>query len=371
MKNKTNLIFLHNIIKAFADSMVKAFVPLIILQNTGNMMLVMLYLCVFYVVATLLNYVLKKFLEKYGVIAIILHIFPIIAMQFLLTLPTSWWLCIVLGLCAGLDQALYYVPLNILFSFTDKTANVAKFQIAICVGKLFFILLSGYVLGSGLQNSLLWLCVIATLLYIASVIPILYGFKLLKQQYCKAAENSQKTYDKKTYITFNLFHMFMSVFKTTLEVIVPLYLFVNNLSFSSIAIFLALIELCKIAVNVLSKFLLKKSRSWWGIVLACVLFVAGFVMILFVKNQIVLYVASCVISITYPLVHVPTLSVFLKKVEADGNQFDGLVMRDVYIQMAKPVLFVPYFVFPSLVGQFVVGIGATIGMIFASKKFLK
>ena len=66
IKNKTNLIFTHKLIKAFADSMVKAFIPLIILKSSQNMYLVMLYLTCYYAFCGVLNLIFKKFLQKYG-----------------------------------------------------------------------------------------------------------------------------------------------------------------------------------------------------------------------------------------------------------------------------------------------------------------
>ncbi len=189
MKNRTNLIFCHKLIKAFADSMVKVFIPLIILKNTNNMYLVMLYLNVYYVFCCGLNVLLKKFLQKYGVVAMILHTAPIIALQFLLTLSLNWWLILIVALLASLGQVLYSVPLNLLFAFTDKEVNVAKFQISTNVGKLIFILLSGYVLGSSYKNSVLILAIVGTVLYVGSVIPIMYGYNLIKFAYLNITAN--------------------------------------------------------------------------------------------------------------------------------------------------------------------------------------
>ena len=68
---KTDLIFCHKLIKAFADSMVKAFVPLIILKESGSLMMAMFYCSVMYLFCGVLNLALKKFLQKYGIIAMI------------------------------------------------------------------------------------------------------------------------------------------------------------------------------------------------------------------------------------------------------------------------------------------------------------
>ena len=181
--DRTNLIFCHKLIKAFADSMVKAFVPLIILKNSGSLELVMIYCMSCYLLCAVLNVLMKKFLQKYGVVAMLLHAFPIIALQFLLTMEMNWWLCLIVAVLAALGQVLYSVPLNILFSFSDRKINVAKFQIATNVGKLVFIVLSGFVIGSDFKNSILILAIVGTILYLLSDVPIIFGYNFLKTAY--------------------------------------------------------------------------------------------------------------------------------------------------------------------------------------------
>lgn len=369
IKNKTNLIFTHKLIKAFADSMVKAFIPLIILKSSQNMFLVMLYLTCYYAFCGVLNLIFKKFLQKYGVLSIILHAVPIIVLQFVLTFPTTWYLCIILALLASFAQILYSVPLNILFTFTDKEVNVAKFQIATNVGKLIFILVSGYILGSTLKNSILLLAIIGSALYILSVLPIMYGYKLIKESFIKISKKPT-TVDRKTYKTFNLYHMFFSMFQSVLDVIIPLYLYTNNLTFEAVAIVMALIELCKIGANLLAKFLNKKGLSFLSCAISILCLFTGSIVMLIVKNAIILYICSCIIAISFPLLFVPMFAKFVEKVKKDNNEFDGMTYRDVYIFAIRDIMFLPYFVFPNLIGQFIVGLCSSVCLFVCSKKIL-
>ncbi len=369
MKNRTNLIFYHKLIKAFADSMVKAFIPLIILKNSGNMYMVMLYLNVYYALCGFLNWALKKFLQKYGVIAMILHTVPLITLQFLLALPTTWWMCIIIALLASFAQVLYSVPLNLLFAFTDKKVNVAKFQIATNVGKLIFVLLSGYVLGSSYKNSVLLLAIVGGVLYISSAIPIMYGYNLLKFAYLNITATPPQV-DKSSYKTYNIFHMAFAIFQSILDVIVPLYLYIEKLTFEAVAIVMALIEVCKIVANLLAKRLVKKGYSFLSCIISVACLIAGSIIMLVVKNAIVLYICSCVIAISFPLLFVPMFGTFVKKVAHDQYEFDGMSYRDVFILSAKDIMFLPYFAFPSLIGQFVVGIGSAVCVAVCCKKIL-
>lgn len=362
MKNRTNLIFTHKLIKAFADSMVKAFVPLIILKNTNNMLLVMLYLNSYYLLCGVLNIVLKKFLQKYGVIAMALHIVPIIALQFILSaVNLVWWWCLIVALLGAFAQVLYSVPLNLLFAFTDREVNVAKFQISTNIGKLIFILFSGYVLGSALKNSVLILSIVGAVLYIASVVPILYGYNLLKQAY-ERFSHKPKQIDKNTYRIYNLFHATFSIFQSVLDVIVPIYLYINNLTFEAVAIVMALIELCKIGANLLAKLLVSKNKSFVSCLISAICFIIGCIVILVVKNAVVLYICSCLIAVSFPLLFVPMFSTFCKKITFDNYQFDGMSYRDVYILPSKCAMFLPYFAWNNLIGQFIVGMISCVTM---------
>ena len=370
IKNKTNLIFTHKLIKAFADSMVKVFIPLIILKTSQSMFLVMLYLTFYYTFCGLLNLALKKFLQKYGVLCMILHAIPIIALQFVLTISSTWYMCIIVALLASFAQVLYSVPLNILFTFTDKNINVAKFQIATNVGKLIFILFSGYVLGSALNNSILLLAIIGSILYILSVLPIMYGYKMVKESFINIS-NKQINIDKKSYKTFNLYHMLFAVFQSVLDVIIPLYLYTNNLTFEAVAIVMALIEVCKITANLFAKFLTKKSLSLLSCTISLFCLFSGSLIMLFIKSPVVLYVCSCIIAISFPLLFVPMFAKFVEKIKKDNNEFDGMTYRDVYIFSIRNIIILPYFIFPNLIGQFTIGLISSVGVFFYSKKILK
>ena len=138
--DKANLIFLHKLFKALGDSTIKIFIPLFILKNTNEIGLSFLYLLTYSASTFLLMFLLKKMIQKFGVICIILHVIPIIITQFILsTISINFYVVLVCGILAGITQTLYSIPLNLLFAFGDKSTNVAKFQVASNVGKLIFV----------------------------------------------------------------------------------------------------------------------------------------------------------------------------------------------------------------------------------------
>lgn len=369
-ENRSNLIFLHKLIMALADSLLKVFIPLIVLKSSGNLMFVMLYLNCYYAICTVLNLVLKKFLQKYGVIAIILHTIPIIALQFMLTANITWWWCILLALVASLAQVLYSVPLNILFALSDKKVDVAKFQISTNIGKIIFILLSGYILGSNYENSILILSVIGSALYILSVIPILYGYKLLKEEYAKRtfslAQSQPKIRSKKL---FNLFHCFFGIFQSILDVVIPIYLYCNDLTFRAVTIVVALIEVLKMLSNMFAKKLVNTNHAKLSVFLSAICFFTGSIVIMIVKIPVVLYICSSLIGISFPLLFVPMFQLYCKDIEGE-YLLEGMTYRDVCILGARPILYLSYFVLPSFITLFCVGLSSAVGMGYVSIKLL-
>ncbi|MBO5344825.1 MAG: hypothetical protein J6A51_02905 [Clostridia bacterium] len=369
-KNQTNLIFLHKLIKSFADSLVKAFVPLIILKNTNSLLLVAIYLIAEYAFFCIFNLGLKKFLQKYGIVAMVLHIVPIIALQFLLTLEIDIWMCLVLGMLGSLSLSLYSVPLNLLFAFTDKNVNVAKFQIATNIGKLIFILIGGYIIGSDAKNSILFLSIFGTALYVMSIIPILYGYNLMKTKYDKIAAKHPEI-NKGSYKYFNLYHMFFSMFQGVLDQVVPLYLYIENLTFESVTIVMALIEVCKIGANLLAKQLVLKKKAKLSCFVSATCFSIGSIVMMTVRVPVVLYICTCAIAISFPLLFVPMFRLFIKKIVRENNQFDGMSYRDVYIAAARPIVFAPCLLISNLMIPFALGLCAAVGIGVCCNKVVK
>ncbi len=369
MTNKTNLIFLHKTIKAIADSIIKVFVPLLILKSSGSMPLVILYLCLYNPLCALLNLAIKRFLQKYGIIAIILHFVPMIAVQFLLNLKITWFICVILALLMAFAQVLYSVPINILFSLTDKSVNVAKFEIPTNIGKMVFLLISGYMLSASFKSSLLILSIIGSVLYIVSVTPIFYGYNLLKTAFDDRISTQSKVPENYKY--YNIFHSQFGLFQTIFDVALPLYLYLNNLTFQSITIILVLIEVCKIGANIFAKVLVDKGKSLLSAFISICIMITSFVLLLVIKNNIVLYICSCTLGISFPLIFVPMLSAYTKKISGEDNQFDGMTIRDVFIFIPRGPAYLPYLIFPNFILQFGIGIACAGSMLLTTIKILK
>ena len=356
-KDRTNFLFLHKLLKAIGDSIVKVFIPLIVYRASNNMYFVILFCCLHYFLSGVLNILLRRFLQRYGVVAIFLSMIPIIAIQFVLSFcPMVWYVIVLLAVLNALNQVLYSVPVNLLFAFTDKSTNVAKFEIAANVGKLAFILISGFLLGDTLDN-LIVLAIAGSVMYCLAVVPILFGYKLIKSAYGEIIAKPFEI-DKKLYRKYNLIHFCFGVYQSTLDVILPIFLYINNLSFSSVVIVMALVEVGKILANILSKYIYSKGKPYLSVLIYCGLYFVSIILIMTIRSAVGLFIISSIMGITFPLVFVPIFKTFCNQINMDSYQFRGMINRDFYILTFRPVLYLPYLLVPSFLVQFGLGMVA-------------
>lgn len=370
MKNKTNLIFIHKVLKAIADSLIQVFIPLYILKVSGDINLAFMYLAIHGSMVIIFNIALKKLLQKFGVICIILHFIPIIATEAILSFCQITPLTIIpCALCTSLTQTLYSVPLNLIFSFSDKKTNVAKFQIATNIGKLVFILVGGFFLSSSVENSFLILSVVSSFIYVLSVIPIFYAYDMLKTSY-----NSHPTSTVPRTSTdkwFAVFHMSFGTFQETIDKIVPLFLFINNLSFQAVTTLLAVNELIKVGTNYFAKYLVKSGKEKLSCLLSCVVLLCSVVGILFVKNSTILYILSCLCSFSFPLTFVPMFKKYCNHLTSTNRQFEGMTERDIEIFSCRPIMHSSCLIFSSFYGPFAIGMISIISLFIAEMKLTK
>jgi len=369
---KDNLIFIHKLLKAIADSIITVFIPLFILKQTGDVQLSIAYLIVHSLLVMGYLFLFKKFIEKHGVLAIILHFIPIIVTEGILSFTENITISTVL-ICAAVmafSQAFYAVPLNIIFAFGDKKTNVGKFQIATNIGKLIFILISGYILSSSLKNSFLILSIASSVFYLACVIPLLFIYKELIKRYQEAHEqkHSVKIPVKKEFL---IFHTAFGIFQPVMDHLLPLYLYLNHLSFSAVTIVIALIEFVKILSNYVSQKLVSRKKEVFCVTFGALIFVASVLCMIFIRNSLVLYIVSCTCSVSMPFTFVAMFRKYCQYLRETGNVFDGLWVRDLNIFSFRPMLYLIAFLPAGLTGSFVFGIFSIPILYWMERRLLK
>lgn len=359
LKDKDSLIFIHKFLKAIADSIIQVFIPLFILKQTGELALSITYLAVYSLFVALNITLFRKFIQKHTVLCIILHFIPIITAQCLLTLSSiNVWIVLSCAFIMSLAQTLYSVPINLVFAFSDKKTNVAKFQIATNFAKLFFILLSGFIISTS-KIPLYILCVVSAVLYLVCVIPIMFAYKELKGEYNTFEERGEK---KKVDKKFVIFHVAFGSFQAVLDNCIPLFLFINNLSFQAVTIVLALVECMRILSNYLAKWLVKINKERLSCIISCsVYFISSICLVIF-KVPVVLYICSCLCSLSFPLTFVPMFKKYCNYLTVTDNIFSGMTERDVEIFSCRPIAYAFYFIGLGLYPSFAFGITAMIVM---------
>lgn len=366
MDKKTNNIFFHKIFKAIADSTIKIFIPLYILKATGDLWLSIIYLIAQSLCVLIFMFALKKLLHHHGLLCIILHCIPIIITQALISFCYLSWLVVVLcGIFMSLGQTLYSIPLNILFAKVDKKTNVAKFQIASNVGKLCFILLSGIIL-SKIPNSFLYLSLLASLFYILSILPISLDYTRLKNKLKQPSRAIKTSYEnisqqpqntnsststKRAYTPspwFRTFHVCFGLFQVTIDNILPLYLYINNLSFEAVTTTIAVVELLKILSNYLANYLVYKKHFISCAVISFITYITSLIGLILIKNTVVLYILSCTISISFPLCFVPMFKLFCNRSSKNNCISQQMFIRDVDIFAGRPLYYASFFLANTL-----------------------
>ncbi len=335
---KGNQIFIHKLLKSIADSIIIVFIPLYILKVTNDFRLSMAYLIIFSLFVLFFMFILKKIIQKYGVLAMIIHFIPIIITEYVLSFATINIGVIILSAgLMGLSQALYSIPLNLVFTFGDKKNNVGLFMIATNIGKIVFTLVSGFLLSSEIKNSFLILSIASSIFYVVSIFPILFAYKELKDNYDNTKSNNSEHVKLNPW--FIVFHIAFGLFQPIMDNIVPLYLYINDLSFQSVTIFIVLVEFLKVLANMISQIAVRHNKSIYLICISFVLFFFSIIAIIFVKNNIALYILSTTASVSFPFTFVPMFGLYCNYLRKNNNVIQGITRRDFDIFSLRAPLY--------------------------------
>ncbi|MCR5113958.1 MAG: hypothetical protein K6A63_08485, partial [Acholeplasmatales bacterium] len=276
---------------------------------------------------------------------------------------------IIVSLLMGLGQALYSVPINLIFTFGDKKTNVGKFMIATNIGKLIFTLVSGFILSSTIKNSFLILSIASIVFYILCFIPLIFAYKELVEKYkAYKEEPKEEIHIDKWFI---LFHVSFGLFQPVMDNIVPLYLYMNDLSFQAVTIVIVLVEFLKIIANYISQAMVRRGKAIILVITGFFLFMVSIISILFIKNSIALYIFSCTASVSFPLTFVPMFGLYCNYVKDTNNVFNGMTRRDFDIFSFRPGMYALSYLGFALYPCLIVGVIAVPIMLVAEIKLLK
>ena len=369
MKNQNN-IFIHKLLKSIADSIIIVFIPLYVLKTTNDFRLSMAYLIIFSLFVLFFMFVLKKLIQKYGVLAMILHFIPIIITEYILSFATiNIWIIIICAGLMGLSQALYSIPLNLVFTFGDKKTNVGLFMIATNIGKIIFTLVSGFILSSEIKNSFLILSIASTSFYILSIFPILFAYKELKNNYDNTKNNNSETVKLNPW--FIIFHISFGLFQPIMDNIVPLYLYMNDLSFQAVTIFIVVVEVLKVLANMISQIAVRHKKSIYLVSISFILFFTSIISIIFVKNNVALYILSTTASVSFPFTFVPMFGLYCNYLRKNNNVIQGITRRDFDIFSLRAPMYALSYIGFALLPCLILGVVTVPIMLLSEIKLLR
>ncbi len=366
--NNSTYIFLHRILKGFADALVKLFIPLLIYKATQDLMYSLLFCVITYAVTGVLFAVLRKFMTKFPILVIILHVIPMIAIQFLIN-NINITTIIIIAIVHAIATAFYWGGVNLVFGFNDEKTDTSKFQSAEHIGKIFCIAFSAVVLGE-IQNALLFVTIFAGIMYILSVIPLLINYKALSNGIKIDSNLKMKTIlqDNKQ---FNLYHICYSVLHVFTTVFLPLYLYSKGLSFTATGFILVLQEVVFIAGSYVSKFFSKINKEKLLVILCSAMICVSIVLIWLIQNVIIIYILTLLISFCFQGIFVLLLQKFFVEQRQKGFLQNSLFYREVILNFSRASTCGIYMIGLIAPVMFGVGIAFSGGICFTSLKCLE
>lgn len=361
LMKKSDILFLHRLLNSIADSAILIFVPLLIYKSTLNLNTTILYILLNYLFVSILFVVLKKFVQKYGLLSLILHIIPIIIAEFILIGNLTTALIIVVAFLNALATVLYYGAINTIFATLDKTNNVAKYEAGEICGKIVFTLASSYLIGS-LANSIYFIVIFSSILYFVSIIPICFNYKQLKQNYESRKEYTPLEVTKYN-ASYNIYNCFMGVIVLLIGTILPLYLYYSGFSFTAVGIVMALNLVIRILGNYLSVYLEKKNLSKFNVICNSIIIMISTILVIFIKNKYILYGLTIVINFSFQMIHIIMFTKYLNESKSKGIYYEAIIQRDEYLSLSRATYSAIFLIVPTFFVIFIIAIlcGAGVG----------
>lgn len=352
--NKTNVsrnLKIHSLFKSISNTFISLFVPLIVLQQMGYQMAI-LYIIAVALFNVLCLTCLYKLIKAKPMLCICLHMVLTIVAYILVAVCELNVITMLLSASfTGIGNALYYAPIYTIISSNESKSGFSSFHTWKFLGAMLITLLNGYILNANLNFSVWLTCLISLIIYVISLIPF---FMVKNKLVIKKAENiTFKQILKKTKI-HNLFNISFGLQDLIVVLIIPLFLYMNNLSIEAIAIVSASIYVVRILVTKIADKLYSKNKIFISVLIGSIIFVISSTLLTFITNQTVVYVLSILSSISFPLFFIPTCEKYGK----ENNEFllEAMVLRETLVYMFRPLLLLPFLFIQDLAILIYIGI---------------
>lgn len=365
MKQKisnSSSLMLHRILVGLADSTIKIFIPLLIYKQTQNVFLAFLFGLIDFFITALLFGILKKIIQKHPILSITLYIGLVISLEFLLLININIFTIMALALLNAFATTLYYGSINLLFGILDQKTNTAKFETGQQIGRIIFSIISVYLIAN-ITNSLLFIVIFSSILYLLSLIPLLINKTSLKEKLTTLVNVPVKTVlsDNQT-LKFNIFHVFTGIFTVFTDFILPLYLYINGLSYTVVGILVMLQCVIRILGNYLGGFFIQKSLLKISTIISSFALFVCLLCIMLIKNDLIIYIFILIITLFYQILFTSFFNIFIKDQKTKGYFQDSIFYRDIYQNFAKVLIIAIYLLTHSFLTMFIFAILSSVGI---------
>lgn len=346
------LLNFHKMLANFAVSLISVFIPLIILQQTGNMLFSILYLLVFYSFRILFVTVLKKHMMKRPQLFLLLRVVPmVIFASSVLLIDVNLWLGVVL-VCVfgGMSDGFAAFSNEIILNYSSLNKGGKSFGLTRLfeqLGIITSVLAGGFILDNFGKVVVI---IISISVYLVSVIPLLYyyiKFRKNKDFNKEAISNAFLTYDQKqthsrkikkvsSRVINNYFLLYLLMcFMDTIVNSYNLFAFAiyGTFTFASLvsAAFNGMFGVSSYVVGRLNE----KYDTSTMVLIASLVMAVVVVALPFVPNQVVVVMMFAVLGGLYPFSSVFLIEIMLIKTRILGISNNAIFARENASSTAK------------------------------------
>ncbi|MBP3966213.1 MFS transporter [Paenibacillus lignilyticus] len=339
------ILLVHRVMNELADSLLKVFIPILIYKELGSIGYAAAYLGGYYVLQSLLNMTLGRYMTAKPVVFILLRLIPVLATQYLLVAGHGSLLLYGLIASTACANAFYWVPLNYLFaSSAGKAVGKAtgRFRAASVAGKIIGPGISGIVLTYfGIEA----VSTIAITFFVASIVVLLVSY-LSTGNEAKAmssiveapliapvAESSaQQPQSPFAAIRIYLVSSVLSGFSDTADIFWSLYVYTVSAAFIDVGFVAVFIQFGVLGANlVIGK--LTDVRKWLlPALLPLLAYAAIWIVRPYAMAPISVFTLSAAGGFLVPFFTIPIFANFVKESKQTHSLSQCLVSREVALK---------------------------------------
>ena len=342
------VLYLHRFLNEFADSLVKVFVPVVVYERSGGSLgWVLVYVLGYYVLQSILNWVLRDVLCKWPLRSMLVRLVPVAGLQMVLVsdLGIEW---LVAGLVLGttLSNVSYWMSVNYLF------ATLAGKNIGLQTGQMRAVSRLGNLLGPLLGGLLIagcgmWAVVLpAMVVYVLSIVVVVPVVGRLRNEFVEAGgvvtgEEEQEA-GRQPVVRGRLWrfwgaYVLVGIFDSS-ELFWSVYIFMISAGYVNVGIAAMLIKAGVMAANLITGAMSDKGRGVRVAVVCAALFGVSWLLRVYAEGAVSMYVLSVAAGFLSPFFVVPVFSKFILEAKQSGELASWLAGREVSLKVGGVIV---------------------------------